>query len=747
MTEVLENSSILNNEDNSRMDAYSNGLEHLLDELKRLDLLVGLEVIRSRRIGNTGKYDLFRGLVVTDDEVHGLLTDEVFTETQDMELHTLYEELGRIESAINSRKRVSLKAGIYLPLCHITRLFNLTPFEEQCLVICFGIELDCKYEKCYAFLQDDVTRKKPSIGLIVRLLCSSKEEKLKAFTAFMPEAALPKYLIHILENPSDNPTPLVSKPLKLDDRIVNFLLEDTYTDLHIEPFTRLVYPKEQYENLLLDRDIQMRIQQFMEVYFFRITQNRKSLVFYFHGPYGAGKKLQAEMICRQLNMRMMVVDLKKILDKGLFAGDVLRRIGREVVLQQAALCFDSLEYMMDQDDRFEYHVEMLLEIIGEYSMLTFFIGEHPWKPPEINDGMVFLEMKFDVPDMNARKHIWSNLSRTYKLSEDINTDDLAVKFRFTPGRIKDSLSTAQFLSYWRMNKNGLMGSSEIFEACRFQSNSKLGALAQKVTARYSQGDIVLPPKQAQLLRNIISQVKYRNVVLEDWGFDRKLSLGKGINILFAGPPGTGKTMAAEVIANELGLELYKIDLAGVVSKYIGETEKNLKSIFNEAGSSNAILFFDEADALFGKRSEVKDAHDRYANVEIAYLLQKMEEYEGITILSTNLRCNMDHAFVRRLQFVVEFAMPDEGQRKRIWHGIFPGEAPLAEDADLNFMAHRFRISGGHIKNIALGAAFLAVEDGGIIRMRHLILASMAEMQKTGELCRKEDFGIYSDLVR
>jgi SpoVK/Ycf46/Vps4 family AAA+-type ATPase len=219
----------------------------------------------------------------------------------------------------------------------------------------------------------------------------------------------------------------------------------------------------------------------------------------------------------------------------------------------------------------------------------------------------------------------------------------------------------------------------------------------------------------------------------EWGFGRKLSGGKGVNALFAGSSGTGKTMAAEVIANELGLDLYKIDLSSVVSKYIGETEKNLERIFDAAEHADAILFFDEADAIFGKRSEVHDAHDRYANIEVAYLLQRMEQYEGISLLATNLRQNMDEAFVRRLAFIIHFPFPDEESRRRIWTGIWPEEITLDEDVDLGQLARQYKLSGGNIKNVALAAAFLAAPEGGCVTMSHLLQSVRREYQKTGKV--------------
>ena len=257
---------------------------------------------------------------------------------------------------------------------------------------------------------------------------------------------------------------------------------------------------------------------------------------------------------------------------------------------------------------------------------------------------------------------------------------------------------------------------------------------------------MLPVDSTQQLHEICEQVRHRARVFEAWEFDRKLSLGKGLNALFCGPSGTGKTMAAGIVARELGLDLYKIELSGVVSKYIGETEKNLARVFDEAEATSAILFFDEADALFGKRSEVKDAHDRYANVETSYLLQRMEEYEGISILATNLRRNMDDAFVRRIAFVVQFPEPEEPERLRIWQGVFPEALPRRDDIDLAFMARQFKLSGGHIKNIALSAAFLSATDGTAMSMRHIVRATRRELQKMGKSVASVEFGVYAGIL-
>jgi SpoVK/Ycf46/Vps4 family AAA+-type ATPase len=329
------------------------------------------------------------------------------------------------------------------------------------------------------------------------------------------------------------------------------------------------------------------------------------------------------------------------------------------------------------------------------------------------------------------------------LDPTVDLAALANTFRLSGGQIHDAATTARNLARTRDPHAPQITRDDLHVACRLQSNRKLAELAQQITPHYTWDDIVLPSEQMEQLHAIAHHVQYRALVYDAWGFERKLAMGKGLNVLFSGPPGTGKTMAADVVAHTLGLDLYKIDLSGIISKYIGETEKNLARIFGEARSSNAILFFDEADALFGKRTAVKDAHDRYANVEISYLLQKMEEYEGVVILATNLRKNMDEAFVRRLHFTVEFPMPGVDDRRRIWQQIWPAAAPRDPDLDLEFMAQQIELAGGAIRNIALASAFLAAADGGVVTMQHLIRATQREYQKMGKVLTSREFGEYA----
>jgi SpoVK/Ycf46/Vps4 family AAA+-type ATPase len=296
------------------------------------------------------------------------------------------------------------------------------------------------------------------------------------------------------------------------------------------------------------------------------------------------------------------------------------------------------------------------------------------------------------------------------------------------------------------NGNTLSGAA-YFRACRMESNQNLLRFGRKIDPSYEWHDVVLPPDTRSQLHEICACVRHKRRVVEGWGFGAKFSVGKGLVVLFAGASGTGKTMCAEIIGGDLQLDVYKIDLSCVVSKYIGETERNLSRIFDEAETSNSILFFDEADALFGKRTEVKDAHDRYANIEINYLLQKLDDYEGIVILATNLRGNLDKAFTRRLNYLVDFPFPNEHDRERIWTRVFPNETPLREDIRLDFLARKFKLAGGNIKNIAVNSAYLAADNGGRVGMEQVILATKREYQKLGRLCSKSEFGPYFNLVQ
>lgn len=734
---------------------YHDNHEHLEDELTRLDLLIQLGVLKQRSALPGTESDRFKGILLSDREIDLILRENLpdpqktgLKEEDDTRVTRLENTCRELEERISQRKQNALAKGVYLALPRLARMLGLNPSEETVVLICLAPELHRKYEKLYAYLQDDITRKKPGVDMILNLLCTTKKERITARSYFMPRAPLLKCrILHLLEDPRNPSSPPLAKFLKLDNRIVDFLLGTGGLDETIEPVSTLLYPQTHLNQVPLDPDLKTRLIGLTKKHVEAIEPQQEKLVYYFHGPYGSGRQLMAEAICSELRAPLIVCDVRELLAGQLPFEETVRFLFREALLQPAAVYLKGFQYLLNDNEKYLSYLNVLVRAVEDFSWLTFLAGDRPWEPAGLFNRHVFISVEFPIPCYSVRAESWKTKANgKYRFSNHVDFDALAAKFRFTPGQITDALVAAQNLAIIHLPDAPEISMKDLYQACRAQCNQKLETMALKVSAKYTWDDIVLPDEALWLLQAICGHVKYKHRVYSQWGFNKKLSLGKGINALFSGPSGTGKTMAAEIIANELQLDLYKIDLSNVVSKYIGETEKNLSKIFYEAETSNAILFFDEADALFGKRSEVKDAHDRYANIETGYLLQKMEEYEGISILATNLKKNMDDAFMRRLHFLVEFPFPDETYRFRIWKQMFPKETPMSKNIDFDFLSKGFKIAGGNIKNIAVNAAFLAAGNSGIVNMEDIIQATKQEYRKIGRPYVKSDFGKYSDLV-
>lgn len=723
---------------------FTNNIEHIIAQLNRIDLKLRLLILRTRHQDSCWKEDELRGLYISEKEISVRVSDD-FNVTPDGSSNlfsdplyqSLVAELTTLEKQIATKEGETLLQGKSLRLERLKEMFTLSSFNKDVLLLCLLSELDVKYERLFGYIQDDVTKRRPTVALALVLLCSSLEDKLAAREAFSLQSSLIKnYLLRFDEDSSNKAMSLVAKALKIDERIFNYLLELDQIDDRLLPFTSLSKSQVRLADIILPDAIKNRLVQLMH-------SRNGGLVFYFQGSYGVGKKATAEALCQDAGCPLLIIDVGRLLAEETNFEIVTRLIFREAKLLGAAIYWEKFDLLLAEDKKL--YLNSAINGLGNCSCLNFLAGELPWGRGDILHGTPFVEIKFSNPSYVERKKLWeAHLNSHFSLAPDVDVVTLSNKFLLTGGQIRDAVVHARNRALWRAS--GELSMEDLYAACRAQSNRKLSTLAHKVECKYVWADIVLPEEQMTQLHEITNYVKYRQLVYSEWNFDQKLSLGKGLNVLFAGSSGTGKTMAAGIMANELKLDIYKIDLSTVVSKYIGETEKNLAKIFEEAETSNAILFFDEADALFGKRSEVRDSHDRYANIEISYLLQRMEEYEGMVIMATNLRKNMDEAFVRRMHFIVEFPSPEEEHRYLIWIHIFPQEAPVDKKVDFEFLARQFKITGGSIKNIALNSAFLAADGGKTITMDHLMLATKREFQKMGKLCMEADFGKYHALV-
>ncbi|MEZ4733109.1 MAG: AAA family ATPase [Caldilineaceae bacterium] len=728
------------------MECYATSVDHILAELERIDLLIQLQVGRARQLQTAD--EPFQGLYIPEEEVDTLLATPAGLPRWAMEPLPLAQAeaqsaLDQLALTIAWRKAESNKRGIQLRLDSLRQRFQLSPLEVDALLIATAPEFDLRYERLFGYLQDDVTKRHPSVDLVLNLLSPTFAAKLAARHYFTPGATLLKYhLLALWDEPSQPHPPLLGRYLRVEERVVSFLLGADALDERLLPYARCYQPTTTLAALLLPVDVKACLLRFIR----HGQAQEQPWLLYFQGPYGVGKQATAAALAHELGMGLLVVDGEKIGAADLASDTAVDLLLREARLQHALLYWQGFDHLLADDRRPQR--DLLLQAVAHQPGLTILAGDVAWEPTAAAQALPFVRIEFAKPTYEERKQLWPfSLNGDMPSDATVDLGTLAAKFRFTAGQIQDAATTARNLARWRDPEEAQVTMADLYTASRLHSNRKLGELARKITPHYTWEEIVLPADRMQQLREIVNQVKYRAKVYEAWGFDHKLAMGKGLNVLFAGPSGTGKTMAADIMAGELGLDLYKIDLSSVVSKYIGETEKNLARIFTEAETSNAILFFDEADALFGKRSEVRDSHDRYANIEISYLLQRMEEYDGMAILATNLHKNLDEAFVRRMHFTVEFPLPNEKNRRRIWEQIWPATTPCSPTLDLDFMARHFELAGGNIRNVALAAAFLAADDGNLVEMRHLIRAIQREYQKMGKVVVDGEFGSYSHFVQ
>ena len=590
-----------------------------------------------------------------------------------------------------SLARTASADGLDARLKQATELLGLDLLDAAVLALCSAPELSPRYGRLYAYLHDDVTRKLASPRLVARLLEGEGVSPADVLACFAAEAPLRRQGgVRLLE--SGGSVPLAERPVKVADRLAAFLLGSGLDEASREGRLRRVP--------LPDCDpgreeIVARLRGLLAI------DSRLPVVV--AGPDGP------TLLAAALERPVVLADVAEILD-----ADVMREAALAEALEHARLVFDGIGELEPAERR---RVLRALAALGQRVLLSVPSREAAVALGE--ETAVIVESP--LPSFAERKAAWIALAGVDEIT------DVAAKFRLSVGQISDAAEVARLAAATRGDAGPSMEDLDL--GAREASSSRLGELAHRLDPAFAWDDLVLPDKQREVLGSISAYLRHRDLVLSEWGYEART---QGLKVLFAGESGTGKTMAAQVLARELGLELFRIDLATIVSKYIGETEKNLDRIFAAADGSNAILFFDEADALFGKRSEVRDSHDRYANIEVAYLLQKMEGYAGAVILATNFRQNIDDAFLRRLDFVVDFPFPEAADRERIWQLLLPDAAPLEEDVDVPFLAAQFRLSGGGIRNCSLAAAFMAADDAGSIGMRHLVRAVALEYGSSGD---------------
>jgi len=593
-------------------------------------------------------------------------------------------------------------------LAAVTASLGLDLLDAAVLATCAAPELNPRFGRLFAYLQDDVTRKLPSARLVGHLLEGEGVTAADVMTCFDLDRPLRR--LGAVKLLGDAQTPLAERPLKVADRLAAHLLGARLDELPAPTRLRLVpmpaHDPGRHEHVAAVAAMLARPSELPVV---------------LCGP-------DAEALFAKAYGRPLVVAHVRDMEQR----DVMADAALISALEGRPIVFEGLEDL-DPAER-----GRLLRALEERPDRVVVAAPSRGASLALGDRTVLL-VEAPPPTYAERQQAWTDLTGV----ED--TRDVAAKFRLSMGQIVEAAEVARLAASARGEERPLP--SDLDLGSRQASSSRLGELASRLPPGYLWEDLVVPDRQLELLQSISAYLRHRDRVLSDWGYEKTVARTQGLKVLFAGESGTGKTMAAQVLASDLGLDLYQVDLATIVSKYIGETEKNLARIFAAAEGSNAILFFDEADAMFGKRSEVSDAKDRYANIEVAYLLQRMEAYAGAVILATNFRRNIDDAFLRRLDFVIDFPFPEPRDRERLWRGMVPAEAPLGSDVDFALLGKRFKLSGGAIRNCMLAAAFLAAEEGSMIDMAHLVRAVGVEYAKLGRLTIDADFNGFQELIR
>ncbi|MES9991920.1 MAG: ATP-binding protein [Candidatus Thiodiazotropha sp.] len=589
---------------------------------------------------------------------------------------------------------------------------GLSRFEQEVLLLCAAIELDTRIAGLCAQAQQNPNQISPTFALALTLFDQPSWDLLS------PERPLRQWRLIEVNQPGAQP--LTASPLRADERIVNYIKGLNYLDDRLTP---LLVPFDAAPHQALSPSQQAaaeRVVQCLQL----ASANGTTLPVQLVGSDPLSKQLVAQQASQALNLNLYRLPVELLPQQAADLESLARLWQRESILLPIALFLDAHEHQVSGDGEKAAAATPLQRFLSRSRGLFL-----------LSVREVHSDLSASIQAVEINKPTPAEQAAAWKEALNGTSDEspalLAGQFDLSTHAIE------------RIAKRALAEKTQhdihqsLWQACLANTSPRMEQLAQRLRPVATWDDIVLPAEEMNLLRQIAVQVAQRNQVYDNWGFRSRMNRGLGISALFAGESGTGKTMAAEVIANELGLNLYRIDLSAVVSKYIGETEKNLRRLFDAAEDGGAILFFDEADALFGKRSEVRDSHDRYANIETSYLLQRIESYRGLAILATNMRGALDDAFMRRLRFVVTFPFPGPQQRQAIWQRAWPAETPIGE-LDYECLA-QFALAGGNIANIALNAAFMAAQQETPVSMPLVLDASRAEHQKLERPINDDDF--------
>ncbi len=709
--------------------AYGPG-ESMLDQLARVRLwLARHQILYAERELHPDPRS--RHMFVSDAEFRDTLRAEG---PDHAALEAIERELEALAGRIEARVEETLIEGGSAPLEELRAAFRLSDVEVDVIVALAAPEIEQRLARAYTNAWSDFTLKQVEVAFLMELLGPTWARQQELREALSLGSRLDEYLlIHSFGSDKWAPdTPLLYRRLKLSDRLVDFLLtgRGERLDRGLGRSARLVAAGPgALDGLLMPEEIKRGLVRVLS----NSARERGARVALISPP-GCGRKSLAAALAGMPGRRLLVLDARRLPQSAAELEVVLRTALRDAHLARADLYLDVPPSFCD--DRLAPEArQALIDLLG-WMPGTVYIGaevEPEWLT--MVSGVIVFRLPF--PTVEVQEALWRRqLAGHATLDRDIPLEVLVSAYSLSGGAIE--IAAREAIHQSRVTGAGrqvVISRSTVTACAQEQLSHRLGLLAEKVTQMLTWNELVLPDKTMNVLKDLVAQYRNQNRVFNEWGFNTKVAYGRGLTALFHGPPGTGKTMVAGIIARELGLELYKIDLSRVVDKYIGETEKNLGRIFDEATRSRAILLFDEADSLFSKRTQVKSSHDRYANLETNYLLQRLESYEGVALLTTNFEASLDEAFKRRLRFKIAFPFPDAKERGALWEAMMPGQAYVEGPLDFGGLGEHFEMTGGHIKNAMLRGAFSAAQQGSPITASILYEAATEEYREMGKLVR------------
>lgn len=620
---------------------------------------------------------------------------------------------------------------------------GLSSLDREVLLIALSPEIDRRYRRVYAYLHDDFTRGIPSVGLVVDILAPllGTSDRLGLLSRLESGAPLLQQgLLELMVARSDDTKPLSQRHLRVSDATAGWLLGVPRMSDRVADRARFLGMPKPPASHALPSDAPARLQRITE----RIRGSRREVTVFLVGKEAPACRAAADLLCVQMNAPVVTLELATFMSGGDRMLEDVSQVLRDAFLFGAALMVIGFPDPSTEEPAAMRNMEALWRRLQDHRGMIVVPTETV--PPAFWQVETRHSVPFEIedPTFTERVEVIQKLLDASDIAVDVDADEirsLANRYRMNRHQFQQAVAFARDAAWSRAEgEEARVEFKDLVGGCRAQFSRDIGSLARRMEPKFKMADLVLPIREKTHLNELIAFVERRGQVYEQWGFEDQFPRGTGAKALFFGRSGTGKTMAAEVIAGTLGLDLFKVDLSSVVSKWVGETEKNLGAIFDRAEEAQAVLLFDEADALFGARTNVGNAVDRYANLETNYLLQRVEEYDGIAILSSNLKQNIDEAFTRRFHFVIEFPFPDRPAREEIWQRSFPISAPLADDVDFGFLSEKYKFTGGNIKNSILRAAFLGATEGEEITMLHVLRGVLREYQNLERECTERDFG-------